>query len=78
MNRTLPFVDRFVTRLRGYKGGNTALESHVYPMERVVARLMEAGHEEMYVQFFGALHVTRARVFVRRGTDVAGTAANSA
>ncbi|MBV8135764.1 MAG: methyltransferase domain-containing protein, partial [Deltaproteobacteria bacterium] len=71
INRTLPFVDRFVTRVRGYRGGSTALESHVYALERAVARLMEAGYEEMLVQFFRGPHVTRARVFVRRGTAAA-------
>jgi SAM-dependent methyltransferase len=78
INRTLPFVDRFVTRVRGYQGGSTALESHVYPLERVVARLMEAGYKEMYLQFFRGLHVTRARIFVRRATGIPGTTANHA
>ena len=76
LNRTLPLVDRVVTRFRGYRGGSTALESHVYPLERVVIRLMEAGYEEMYVQFLRGPHVTRARVFVRRGTASAGITAN--
>jgi SAM-dependent methyltransferase len=78
INRTLPFVDRVVTRVRGYQGGSTALESHVYPLERVVARLMEAGYEDMYVQFFRGPHVTRARVFVRRATAIAGITAKRA
>jgi ubiquinone/menaquinone biosynthesis C-methylase UbiE len=75
VNRTLPLVDRVVTRFRGYWGGSGALESHVYPLERVVMRLMEAGYE-MYVQFFRGPHVTRARVFVRRGTASARITAN--
>jgi SAM-dependent methyltransferase len=66
VKRTLPLVDRVVTRVRGYQGASTVLESHVYPLERVVARLLETGYEEMYVQFFRGPHVTRARVFVRR------------
>src|SRR5215469_466819 len=78
INRTVPFVDRFVTRFRGYRGGGAALESHVYPLGRVVARLMEAGHKEMYVQFLRGPHVTRARVFVRRRTVAAESTANGA
>jgi SAM-dependent methyltransferase len=76
LNRTLPFVDRVVTRLRGYRGGSAALESHVYPLERVIMRLMEAGYEEMYVQFFRGPHVTRARVFIRRATASAAITAD--
>jgi len=78
INRTLPFVNRLVTGVRGYHGGGTALESHVYPLERLVARLMEASYEEMYVQFFRGPHVTRARVFVRRGTAAARISENRA
>ena len=78
INRTVPFVDRLVTRSRGYRGGGAALESHVYPLGRVVARLMEAGHKEMYVQFLRGPHVTRARVFVRRRTVAAESTANGA
>src|SRR5262249_53281634 len=67
IKRYVPLVDRVVTTGRGPFGGSNVLESHVYPLERVVARLMEAGYEEMCVQFFSGPHVTRARVFIRRG-----------
>jgi len=76
INRTIPLVDRIVTSARGYLGGSAALESHVYPLGRVVARLMEAGYPEMCVQFFRGLHVTRSRVFVRRGPALSGITAN--
>jgi SAM-dependent methyltransferase len=72
VNRTLPLVDRVVTRFRGYRRGSAALESHVYPLERVVIRLMEAGYREMCLEFFYGAHVTRARVFVRRGAAYRG------
>ena len=78
VKRTVPLVDRAVTRVRGYRGGSTVLESHVYPLERVVRRLLEADCEEMHVQFFRRLRVTRARVFVRRGPPLPGITANGA
>jgi SAM-dependent methyltransferase len=68
IKRNVPLVDRVVTSARGPFAGRNVLESHVYPLERVVGRLMEAGYEEMCVQFFSGPHVTRARVFIRRGT----------
>jgi SAM-dependent methyltransferase len=76
INRTVPLVDRVVTRARGYLGGSAALESHVYPLERVVTRLMAAGYEDMWVQFFRGPHVNRARVFVRRGKGLPENRAN--
>jgi SAM-dependent methyltransferase len=75
IKRTIPCVDRVVNGTRGYSAGSVVLESHVYPLERVVTRLMEAGYEEMEVQFFRSSHVTRARVFVRRGNAVSKTTA---
>lgn len=71
--RSVPLVDRLVTRLRDRYGGIEVLESHVYPLERLIDRLMEAGYTQMHVQFFRGPHVTRARAYVRRGTRSSGT-----
>jgi hypothetical protein len=77
LNRTLPFAHRLVARLRGYQGGNTALEARL-PAGAGGRPINGSRPRRMYFQFFRALHVTRARVFVRRGTSGAGTAATGA
>jgi SAM-dependent methyltransferase len=66
--RSVPLVDQFVTRVLDRLGGVEVLESHVYPLERLAGRLMEAGYTQMHVQFFRGPHVTRARAYVQRGT----------
>lgn len=72
--RSVPLVDRLVTRVRDRLGNIEILESHVYSLERFIGRLMEAGYTQMHVQFFKGPHVTRARTYVQRGTRSAATA----
>lgn len=71
--RCVPLVDQLVTRLRDRLGGVEVLESHVYPLERLIGRLMEAGYTHMHIQFFGGPHVTRARAYLQRGTSSSST-----
>ena len=67
--RSVPLIDRLVTRVRDRVGGLEALESHVYPLERLIDRLMETGYTQMHVQFFKGPNVTRARAYIQRGTS---------
>ena len=66
--RSVSLVDRLVTRALDRLRSLEVLESHVYPLERLIDRLMEAGYTQMHVQFFKGPHVTRARAYVQRGT----------
>ncbi len=66
VKRNVPGFNAVVEYVRGSQRRIGVLESHVYPLDRVMKTLRRCGYTEMHVMVWDGPHATRARVFVQR------------